>query len=291
MTTARLLQLYPEELGVAGDRGNLLALTRRLAAAGIESEIVRHRRGDILPESADLVLIGNGPLSAMRNILDDLLANADTLRTWVDAGTPVFAYGSGAELLGARIDLLDGSSIDGLGIFPFSTERVATRTVGYVIVESDWGRLVGFEDNASRWILDDSATPLGRVVTGDGNGDGREGVVTGGSIATQIGGPVLPLNPVLCAVLVASVSARTGVNATGGDLANVDPASADPVSADPTGAEPTGAEPTGAEPTGTEPTGAGPVGLRPAGVSELDEYAERAREVIIAHAAHVFSRI
>ncbi len=244
MSAARLVQLYPEELGVAGDRGNVLALVARLAAVGIETEVVEHRRGDTMPDVVDVVVIGNGPLSAMRNILDDLRSHAERLVGWARSGVPVFAYGSGAELLGRRIDLVDGTSIDGLGVFPFRTERVHRRTVGYVIVDSDAGRLVGFEDNASRWILDDSATPLGRVVTGDGNGDGSEGVVSEASVATQIGGPALPLNPVLTEVLVRAVAERLGAPSTVHHAA-----------------------------------------------SDLDDYARRAREVIVANASHVFSRI
>ena len=37
----KIIQLYPEELGVAGDRGNVMALTTRLQHAGIAAELVR----------------------------------------------------------------------------------------------------------------------------------------------------------------------------------------------------------------------------------------------------------
>lgn len=244
MTAARLVQLYPDELGVAGDRGNVFALTARLAAVGIETEVSEYHRGAVLPDSADVVVVGNGPLSAMRTVLDDLRAIAPTLRSWFDDGVPFFAYGSGAELLGRRIDLLDGSFIDGLGIFPFVTTRVSKRTVGYVVTDTAWGQIVGFEDNASEWVLDAGAEPLGQVSVGDGNGDGREGVLSGSSIATQVGGPVLPLNPLLAGVIVRTVASRVAVEVPD-----------DAVD------------------------------------STLDDYARRAREVIVAHAAHVFSRI
>lgn len=244
MTSARLVQLYPDELGGAGDRGNVLALTARLAAAGIQTELIEHHRGEVLPESADLVLVGNGPLSAVRTILDDLRANASTITGWSDAGVAFFAYGAGAELLGHRIELLDGSSIEGLGLFPLAATRVTKRTVGYVVVDTQWGQLVGFEDNASDWSLESGVEPLGQISLGDGNGDGREGVLIGSSIATQIGGPALPLNPILTGVLVRDVARRLGVE----------------VPDDSTG-------------------------------SELDEYARRAREVIVDNASHRFSRI
>lgn len=243
MTSATIVQLYPDELGVAGDRGNLLSLSARLTAAGIHHDLVEYRRGDAFPAAADAVVLGSGPLSAMHNIHADLTANADTLRRWAAEGVPIFAYGSGAELLSHGIDLIAGGTMEGLGIFPFRVTRVTERKVGYILVNTAWGQLVGFEDNASVWKLDESATSLGMVTAGSGNGDGHEGVVVGASIATQVGGPALPLNPRLGDQLVSAVAARLGIAAV------------------------------------------------PAAATEIDEYARKAREVIVANAAHVFSRI
>ncbi len=96
MTSVTIVQLYPDELGVAGDRGNVLALRERLTRAGVAVTVLEHNVGDTLPSAADLVVVGNGPLSAMRNVYDDLLANAAALTEWVTAGVPLFAYGSGA---------------------------------------------------------------------------------------------------------------------------------------------------------------------------------------------------
>jgi CobQ-like glutamine amidotransferase family enzyme len=242
--SATLVQLYPDELGVTGDRGNVLAIDARLRLAGVDVDVVQYRRGDVLPASADCVIVGGGPLSAVRTVHGDLLTIASRLRDWADAGVPFFAYGAGAELLGRSITPLDGADIEGAGLFPFAARRVPTRKVGYIVTETSTGALVGFEDNASEWILDAGATPLGTVTTGSGNGDGTEGVLSGSSIATQIGGPVLPLNPALTARLVRVVAARAGV-----------------------------------EPATTAAT------------TPLDDYAARAREVIVANASHVFSRI
>lgn len=253
-----LVQLYPNELGVAGDRGNVMALVARLEnlrpeIPGLTVNVVEHRIGDVLPAEIDLVLVGNGPLSAMRNVYNDLNANAAALAALHAAGVPFFAYGSGAELLAHSIRLPDlaedQASMTGLGLFPFTATRVRERKVGYVVTKSQWGQLVGFEDNASTWVLDAGATPLGTLDSGGGNSDAQaavaaEGVLSGTSIATQIGGPVLPLNPLLTDVLIASIAARRGFTM----------------------------------PAATTQSAA-----------EL--YAERAREVILSHAKHVFSRI
>ncbi|QNE46948.1 glutamine amidotransferase [Glaciihabitans sp. INWT7] len=245
MSALTIVQLYPDELGVAGDRGNVMALTKRLEHAGHSVTVVAHEVGSVLPTDVDLVVVGNGPLSAMRNIHADLLANADRLRALRESGVPIFAYGSGAELLGHSISLLDGSSLEGLGILPLRATRVASRSVGYVIVNSPFGQVVGFEDNASRWTLDAGAKPFGILEAGTGNGEGSvEGLLDGSAIGTQVGGPVLPLNPLLTDAIIAFVAERRGL------------------------------------PTNSS-----------AGNESLELYATRAREVIISHAKHVFSRI
>jgi CobQ-like glutamine amidotransferase family enzyme len=209
-----IVQLYPDELGVAGDRGNAMSIIARLRRAGVDVSLVEHHAGDSLPAEADLVLVGNGPLSAMRNVYDDLVANTDRLRGYLASGVPFFAYGSGAELLSRQITLLDGSVLEGLGIFAFSATRTTKRKVGYVLADTAVGQIAGFEDNASDWILDDGAVPFGTLVFGGGNGDGKaEGVRFASSIATQVGGPILPLNPALTDSLIKAIADRRGLGA------------------------------------------------------------------------------
>lgn len=211
MSAMTIVQLYPDELGVAGDAGNVLALATRARRAGIEADVVLHRVGDQLPDSADVVVVGNGPLSAVRKVYTDLLAIAPKLREWVGSGVQVFAYGAGAELLGTAITVGD-ETIEGLGIFPLSARRGATRVVGYILTTSVHGPLVGFEDHASEWTLAAGAKPFGSVSAGGGNGDGTEGVVVGTAIATQVGGPVLPLNPALTDAILSAALQRRGVD-------------------------------------------------------------------------------
>ena len=260
MSELTIVQLYPDELGVAGDRGNVMALTARLTHAGHSVTVIAHEVGSTLPTDVDLVIVGNGPLSAMRNIHADLLANGDRLRALRASGVAVFAYGSGAELLGHSITLADGTSLEGLAVLPFRATRIATRAVGYVIVDSPFGQIVGFEDNASRWTLDAGAKPLGILEAGSGNGEGSvegvldtgtvgtvvSGTVVSGTVAigTQVGGPALPLNPLLADAIIASIGKRRGFTVINSERNE-----------------------------------------------KLEYYATRARDVIIAHAKHVFSRI
>lgn len=222
MSRLTVLQLYPAELGVNGDSGNAKTLVVRARLGGLEAEHVTYQRGDALPESVDAVVIGGGPVSAMRNIHADLMAIAPTLARWAEDGVVFFGFASGAELLGRGIQLTDGSQLDGVGVLPFRAVRTGTRAVSYVKTVKDGLTLIGFEDHASRWELDDDAEPLGYLEAGKGNqasfkGRPAEGVRRGALIGTQIGGPLLPLNPVLTDQLLTHMAQRRGLEYAAGE--------------------------------------------------------------------------
>jgi CobQ-like glutamine amidotransferase family enzyme len=210
-----IVQLYPAELGITGDRGNVRALEARLERSGIAVEVTAAGVGDALPDTVDLYVLGNGPLSAMRGVLDDLRSRRDRLTADVQAGVPLLAVGGSAELLSSGITLLDGERIAGLGVFPFSVTRTRERRVGYIVVDAPFGRVVGFEDHASFWTLESGADSVGAVVDGKGSFATAKGageiVRVNTAYATNVQGPVLPLNPALADVLLSAATSRRGV--------------------------------------------------------------------------------
>jgi CobQ-like glutamine amidotransferase family enzyme len=64
MTRLVFVHLYPRELGINGDVGNVLALRKRAEWRGLEVEVVDYAPGGTLPETAHFVHIGSGPASA-----------------------------------------------------------------------------------------------------------------------------------------------------------------------------------------------------------------------------------
>lgn len=205
-----ILQLYPAELGVTGDSGNVLALQVRLERAGVPVQVVRHHVGDTLPAEVDAIVIGNGPLSAMRVVLDDLHANAPALRAWVDQDVPLLAVGAGMELLGETITAPDAERIEGIGIFPITTARGGDRRVGYLTVSTTVGDVVGFEDHSTRTDRRE-ASAFGTVSAGVTGSRGLgDGIRVREAIGTRVQGPVLPLNPVLTDSLLAAALRRRG---------------------------------------------------------------------------------
>ena len=69
--------------------------------------------------------------------------------------------------------------------------------IGNVVVDSRWGRLVGFENHSGRTLLDPGQEPLGSVTKGFGNNDetGEEGAVFLNAFGTYLHGSLLPKNP------------------------------------------------------------------------------------------------
>jgi CobQ-like glutamine amidotransferase family enzyme len=197
----RIVHLYPEELGVSGDRGNVTTLAVRARRAGIESHVLEYRTGDEVPTVADVVVVGHGPLSGVRAVAEDARRLAPSLESFAAAGVPVVAVGGGLELLSRGVEDADGASVVGVGFFDALVRRGAPRRTNYLQVTTDYQgddiTLYGFEDHASHLELGPGVESLGAVVYGGGNGDGREGVRRGVSFGTQLKGPVLPLNPAL----------------------------------------------------------------------------------------------
>lgn len=218
MTQITIAQLYPEILGITGDRGNVRALEARLEHGGVDHVTHRVGVGEELPDDVDILVIGNGPLSAMRSVHADLMARADGIRSHVAGGGALLAIGAGAELLSTGVTTLDGESIEGLGVFDATVARTKQRKVGYIITETVAGRVIGFEDHASEWTLADPSHGYGRVVSGKGSfalsgtGSARGEIVrVGQALASNVQGPLLPLNPELVREILTGVTARRGL--------------------------------------------------------------------------------
>lgn len=209
-----ILHLYPRELGINGDVGNVTALVKRAEWRGLTTNVHRHDIGDELVTGVDIVHIGSGPLSSQRIVHADLLRIAPALRDLAAAGVPILAVAGGWQLLGHQLVTADGESLAGAGVFPSRATLGSERHVGEIVVESVDGALAGFENHSATTVLDDGAVPLGAIVEGRGNGpdaSGRrvEGVRVGESFGTHLHGPVLPMNPVLAdRLLAAALAAR-----------------------------------------------------------------------------------
>jgi CobQ-like glutamine amidotransferase family enzyme len=199
----RICYLYPRLLSVAGDRGNLFALTQRCAWRGIQYTVAEADVGEV-PDfgNADLILLHGGQDREMTVAARDLAAKAGPLREAIEGDAVVLAVCAGYQLLSQHYAPVSGPPLQGLGVLDAVTEGGQVRFIGHVAVECDLGsgrraELTGFENHSGRTYLGDGARPLGRVLAGAGNNgeDGTEGARYREVYATYLHGPVLPKNP------------------------------------------------------------------------------------------------
>jgi CobQ-like glutamine amidotransferase family enzyme len=219
----RLLALYPEQMNIYADRGNVLFLQHRCRWRGISFKYESAAAGDSFdPDAHDLIYIGGGQDRDQRMVAADMLASKrEALATAIDAGVGVLAVCGGYQLLGSSYQLGE-ERIEGLGVADLKTVREpGERLIGNVAIEVDLGSggqvLAGFENHGGRTYLGPTAEPLGRVLHGHGNNDadGFEGVVRNNLIGTYLHGPLLPKNAWLADELIArAIERREGVRPT-----------------------------------------------------------------------------
>lgn len=200
-STLSLVLVYPEMLGLYGDRGNALALRRRARGRDIDARIVEVGVGDPIPADGDIYLVGGAEDASMLVALD-ALRGSGTLRSAVEAGRPCLAVCAGLQLLGRSFTGPDQRAHEGLGLLDVTCGRLTgPRAVGEVLLDATGpftGLVTGFENHYGDAVLGPDAAPLGRVRVGVGNGyDAAEGAVQGSIVATYLHGPVLVRNPLL----------------------------------------------------------------------------------------------
>jgi CobQ-like glutamine amidotransferase family enzyme len=215
----RLLALYPEQMNIYADRGNIIFLQRRCEWRGIAFRYAAAGPGEGFdPGEHDLIYVGGGQDRDQVLVAEDMLrTKRDAIASAVDDGAALLAVCGGYQLLGHRYQL-GAESVVGLGIADLETVREAgPRLIGNVSIEVDVGDgpavLAGFENHGGRTHLGSDAEPLGRVLHGHGNNgtDGYEGVKRDNLIGTYLHGPLLPKNAWLADRLIRlAIGRRTG---------------------------------------------------------------------------------
>ena len=205
-------------MNIYGDRGNVIALTRRLEWRGFEVIVETINIGDrIDPRRCDLVFAGGGQDDQQYVVAEDLRANnGNILRDLAEDNVPMLLVCGTYQLFGHWFRTGDGREIRGIGILDAHTIAGRRRLIGDTLVESSISgtprSLVGFENHSGQTFLGPGCRPLGEVQLGGGNNgqDGHEGAVYRQVHGTYLHGPVLPKNPWLTDYLLSAALARHG---------------------------------------------------------------------------------
>lgn len=226
----RLCHLYPAEMNIYADRGNIAVFRRRLEWRGLTLEVHECGVGDhVVPGQHDLYYLGGGQDRDQAVVAGDLArTKGRAIVSAVEDGAALLAVCGGYQLAGRGYVGVDGASMPGIGLLDAETVAGPTRLIGDVLLDAQLeGRshdVAGFENHAGRTLLGPGATPFGRVVAGHGNDgeSGHEGVTRLRAIGTYLHGPLLPRNPWVADTLLSwALEHRTGARV---DLAPLDDA-------------------------------------------------------------------
>ncbi|OGE41629.1 glutamine amidotransferase [Candidatus Daviesbacteria bacterium RIFCSPLOWO2_01_FULL_36_8] len=197
--------LYSDLMNIYGDTGNIIALTKRAEWRGIDVEVKHISIGDSLkPGTVDLFFFGGGQDQAQIEVAKDLQKKATVLKAEVEKGVPILAICGGYQLLGEfylprLASGKAGKPLPGINIFQSYTEASNDRMIGNIVIQTQFGKLVGFENHSGKTYLKRGALPLGMVIKGFGNNgkDKTEGCIYKNAIGCYMHGSLLPKNPVL----------------------------------------------------------------------------------------------
>ena len=148
-----IVSLYPKDMNIYGDSGNVLTIQRRLALYGYEPRVHAYNQGDAWPEHVDMILGGGGQDTGQKKIIDDFFKRADLLRSLAADGTPMLMICGLYQLFGEYFETVDGSRLDGIGVIGAYTVGQEVRMIGNLTEHStDFGDIIGYENGMVRSI-------------------------------------------------------------------------------------------------------------------------------------------
>lgn len=211
MSKITILHLYPNEMNLYGDSGNVKCLYQRLTWRGFDCKVIEKGLGDKINFDFDMIFIGGGQDKEMKLLQKDIIRKGDTIRYAIESEKTVLAICGGYQILGSYYKTHHGEQIDLLNAIDFYTLGDKKRMIGNFVYDTDFGKVVGFENHSGKTFLGANVSPLGKILVGNGNNgkDGLEGVRYKNVYATYAHGPVLPKNPNFADEIIKKI---TGIN-------------------------------------------------------------------------------
>ena len=203
--TITVLQLYPNDMNIYGDWGNVLVVKRRAEWHGYAPKLIEYNQGDTFPDDVDMILGGGGQDSGQDKIEKDLLKIGGRLKELAEKDVPMLFICGLYQLVGKSFKTQDGHSIKGISLLDVETIAGPERLIGNIVTESSqFGEIIGYENHSGQTFLGENVSPLGKVVKGAGNNgqDGTEGARYRNVIGTYLHGSLLPKNPTIADFLI-----------------------------------------------------------------------------------------
>ncbi|MBI2334238.1 glutamine amidotransferase [Candidatus Daviesbacteria bacterium] len=194
--------LYADLMNIYGDMGNIIALKKRAEWRGIEVKLkVKSLKSKIKKGECDIFFFGGGQDQQQSLVASDLESSGKgkIIKEEVERGIPLLAICGGYQLLGQYYKPHNRPKLPGVGLFPAYTVAGDKRMIGNIIIDTQFGKLVGFENHSGQTYLKKTGQPLGKIIKGFGNngGDQTEGCIYKNAVGCYMHGSLLPKNPAL----------------------------------------------------------------------------------------------
>ena len=198
--------LYPKQLNLYGDMGNIISLKMRTKWRGIEFDYNEINPGDKIPP-CDLYFIGGGQDKEQTEVAKYLYEQKDFLTKKRDKGAVFLGICGGYQLFGHYYQPFEGEKLLGISLLDAYTVAGKKRFIGNVTARTGFLRpstLVGFENHSGLTYLQGDTTPLAILTVGNGNNgqDNTEGARFKNVFGTYLHGSLLPKNPHLADYLI-----------------------------------------------------------------------------------------
>lgn len=219
-----LTHLYPQNLNLYGDTGNVICLKRRCEWHNIQLTIKNLQLTDKLEiGQTDIYFIGGGQDSDQIKVVDDFhKLKSEAVKADIKDNVVFLGVCGGYQLMGHTFLMGNGNSTEGLGIIDIETKAPGTtlkqRCIGNLIAElndEDYEKIkniyktqtdnipktiLGFENHSGQTFLNKEnkeIKPLAKTLKGFGNNatEGFEGARFKNVFGTYMHGSFLPKNP------------------------------------------------------------------------------------------------
>ena len=197
--------LFQEVCGLYGDSQNPVYLQKTLP----DAEFIFTALTDtpyFVDHTPDLIYIGCMSESTQRRVIAKLLPLKDRILDLVEQGVVFLATGNAGEIFTKQIDYVtEGITTEGLGLFDLQVKTdYFKRYNGKVLGKLNDIDVVGFRSQFSFLYGDNSNSFFLACDRGCGinKQSTLEGMRKNNLICTQLLGPLLPLNPLLCEHLI-----------------------------------------------------------------------------------------
>ncbi|MEL6326204.1 MAG: glutamine amidotransferase [Cyanobacteria bacterium J06626_23] len=215
-----ITHLYPQNLNLYGDLGNVIALQRRCEWHGLDCTVQGLNLGDRATSGqTDLYFMGGGQDNDQVAIVEDFhMLKREAILADTAANVPFLGVCGGYQLMGNTFLMGDNRETKGLGIIDVTTKapgvEVKQRCIGNLVAElssdiqQQLGQLysgqktvpktiVGFENHSGQTYLGSDVAPLARTLSGFGNNHEAqyEGARYKNVFGSYMHGSMLPKNP------------------------------------------------------------------------------------------------